>query len=919
MNTANKTLVDENKMMELVLTDSKLGWWKIDFEHQIYIISNNIRILLGLKDHHIPIVVFLQMIRLDFREKIVKDLKFIDELYNYDKIFPIICQNKEVWIHVKGIEVESKDYLGSIQIVPNIEIGSEKEAAYLRTNNLLFQLNNISNTLLTFLQNDDTAVVVDKVLEEVLATFKAGRAFIIEYDWEEMTQSCTYEAVDNGVEREKELITRLPVSLAPWWTEQIRNGESIILSDIEDLPIEAAWEKDFLALQQIKSLIVVPLMSHTGAWGYIGIDIVEEKYNWTCEDCQWITSLANIINICVGLQRSEQKVLEERNYLQGLYRYMPLGYMSLKPLYDSDNNLVDYLILDENYALEKISGYANVDCIGHKGSEFLLDFKDYLSSIEYVLRHRTHLKKTHYLEGTGRYCHLIMYSTCPDRITCLLSDVTEMLKTNRVLDQKESLFRNIFNNLPAGIELYDKKGYLIDLNKKDMDMFGIGFKENILNVNLFENPNISEKIKEKLCREEQVSFNYSFKAEDHYSQNLCSNDIEVYTTANKLYDAEGKLMNYVFINIDNTEINSAYSKIAEFERSFSLVSKYGKIGYCKYDFYSKTGYAVAQWFRNIGEREETPLSDIFKCYQGVYEKDRKKIVNYIRQIEESEIDYFSAELRVPTPEGMKWIRVNVMKNTDANKFEVISVNYDITELKEAERKLIKAKTKAEISDRLKSAFLANMSHEIRTPLNAILGFSELLSEGKMNNEEKLEYVTIVRENNDLLLQLISDILDLSKIEAGTFEFIPSKIDVNQLCTEIVCSLNIKNNQVPILFEEQIPECYLVSDKNRLRQVLSNFISNALKFTFEGKISLGYQLIGENQIKIYVQDTGCGIPSGKIKRVFDRFVKLNPFAQGTGLGLSICKSIIEQLGGEIGVTSEMDKGTCFWFILPYTTK
>ena len=208
--------------------------------------------------------------------------------------------------------------------------------------------------------------------------------------------------------------------------------------------------------------------------------------------------------------------------------------------------------------------------------------------------------------------------------------------------------------------------------------------------------------------------------------------------------------------------------------------------------------------------------------------------------------------------------------------------------------MIIARDKAEELDRLKSAFLANMSHEIRTPLNAIVGFSSLMAETD-SRDERQEYIKIVQENNELLLQLISDILDLSKIEAGTFNFVYTNVDV---------------------IENPKPECYIYTDKNRFTQVISNFINNALKFTQQGSIVLGYEQVSHQRIKFYVRDTGLGIPEDKQKSVFERFVKLNTFIQGTGLGLSICKSIVSQMGGEIGVESTEGVGSCFWFTHPY---
>lgn len=918
-------LREEEYIMQSILEDSKIGWWKVDYEKQIYTISDNLRELLEMSECIVPFAVFRQMIREDFRTRVIKEMETIRELYHYDQTFPILTPQGEIWIHSKLLnEVKTDDGIlwGYVQVVKNPDVERTQDASFWRMNNLLYQLNSISHTLLSFLRTDDVDHIVNKILEDILKLFKGGRAYIIEFDWESMTQSCTYEVVDSNIEKEKELLTRYPMSSCPWWTKQICAGNSIVLSSLDDLPEEAVAEKELLLLQQIKSLIVFPLTSRKRAWGYVGIDVVEAEHQWSNEDCQWFSSLANIINICIQQHRSEREALEERKYLQDLYRYMPLGYLCMRLLYDENGQPEDYLVLDSNYAFEKITGRSVKSWIKCRGSEIDPELKEHLSSIDNVLKSGKYMETTYHLKSLGKYCNVVIFSTRPDEVICLSADTTETFETHQALDRSEKILRNIYDNLPAGIELYDRDGCLLDMNIRDVEMFGLHRKEDVLGINLFDNPNIPDEIKVKIKRQEQVSFHlkYCFKPVAGYYETLRTDDVELYTTASMLYDIQGNLIHYVLINIDNTEITRAYSKIAEFERSFSLVSYYGKVGYCKFDLYTRNGYGVPQWYRNLGEDEMTPLPEIIGVYKHVHSEDKAYIMDCIRRVKAGEIDSFNADLRVETEEGEKWTRVNVVRNRlndDPGTLEMICVNYDVTELKETEKNLIEAKNKAEESDRLKSAFLANMSHEIRTPLNAIVGFSELLAESE-DPEERQEYMKFVEVNNDLLLQLISDILDLSKIEAGTFEFVKGEVDVNALCREMIRtqSMKVKDGTVSIVLGDNLPDCHLYVDKNRLMQVISNFINNALKFTKEGSITLGYSLLGENEIKFYVQDTGSGIPDDKLKSIFERFVKLNPFVQGTGLGLSICKCLIEQMGGRIGVNSEVGVGSCFWFTLPY---
>lgn len=259
------------------------------------------------------------------------------------------------------------------------------------------------------------------------------------------------------------------------------------------------------------------------------------------------------------------------------------------------------------------------------------------------------------------------------------------------------------------------------------------------------------------------------------------------------------------------------------------------------------------------------------------------------------------------------IPVESDKNGRCIRYTGLTIN--ITKREKMIQELKELKEKAELSDKLKSAFLANMSHEIRTPLNAIVGFSELL----LSCEDELEreqYVKIIQSNNELLLRLVNDILDLSKIESGVLERKKEKFDVTDIANELftIFQPKIKNPDVEFYLENPFKECWVVLDKNRLKQVWTNFLTNAVKFTKSGYIKMGYATEKEG-IRIYVEDSGIGIPEELHDKVFARFEKINDFVQGTGLGLAISKAITETAGGEIGFSSSADHGSTFWAWFP----
>lgn len=490
-------------------------------------------------------------------------------------------------------------------------------------------------------------------------------------------------------------------------------------------------------------------------------------------------------------------------------------------------------------------------------------------------------------------------------------------KISKMIDHNEMIFRKLYVNLPVGVELYDRDGYLIDLNAKDMEIFGIRSKKDVLGVNIFSNPIMPKDVIKKLKENKSVNFrlNYSFKKVDDYYNTSKVGEMDIVTKASILYDQRGEPSSYLLINLDNTEKMIAYNRISEFENVFTLVSVYAKVGYALYDLYTFEGYAIKQWYENMGEKDGTPLSQIIGIYSYIHPNDAGYINSFFEEVKQGKAHHFRREVRVKSGDGWKWICANITRNpqsVDPNKPEMICINYDITELKDSQLK----RERAEELDRLKSAFLANMSHEIRTPLNAIVGFSQLLAETD-DPEERHEFVEIIDSNNRMLLQLISDILDLAKIESGTMDFKFADMNVKEVINEIVTSFRIKMpDNVALIAPQDSPECQIYSDRMRLTQVISNFLNNAIKYTSEGCITLAYEIIGD-EIKFSVTDTGDGMSQEIQAHIFDRFYKGNTFKQGTGLGLSICETIVNRLCGRIGVNSELGKGSTFWFTHPYS--
>ena len=910
---------------------AQIGWWEADFAAGHYLCSDFLCDLLDLDGDTISFQDFQKMIREDYREQVVREFQANKSIHKnfYEQTFPIYSKYGEVWLHTrlaereKGTGADGGDKsFGVIQRVESPE-NIDNKKALLRVNNLIRQQKSISRSLLRFLQDEETEECVMEILKDVLELYEGGRVYIFEYNEKYSCHSCTYEVVSKGITEEKDYLKSIPCSKARWWTKQMLSYKPIILDSLRQLPEEAADEYNILSKQDICSLMVTPLIAGDHVWGFMGIDLVGSYREWSNEDYQWFASLANIVSICMELRKAKDNITREQSFLRNLFSYMPMGYVRLSIVCDENDVPCDYRVTDANEISSRIFGIPSEKYIGLRASEIHTQHSRKLADLLKILELKTFNEFDEYFPRTGIYTHWIVYSPEKDEVVGLFLDSTEAVKANRALDRSEKLFKNIFANIPAGVEIYDKDGVLLDMNNKDLEIFGLNEKSDALGVNFFNNPNVPQDIRERVRNEDLVEFrlNYSFDQVGDYYHTKRFNVIDLYTKVSKIYDSEGNFNGYILISIDNTERMDAMKRIRDFENFFLLISDYAKVGYAKLNLIDRKGYAIKQWYKNMGEDEEIPLSDVVGVYSKMHPEDRKCILSFYEDVKKGTAKNFKAEMRVRRPgtrDQWNWVRMHVVVTTykpEENEIEIIGINYDITELKETEKELIQARDKAETMDRLKSAFLANMSHEIRTPLNAIVGFSDLLVDAEDLDERK-EYVKIVRENNDLLLQLITDILDLSKIEAGTFEFTNGDVDVNMMCEDIVLSMQMKVKEgVKLIFDSNLPHYHITSDRNRLHQVISNFVNNAIKFTSKGSICVGYELKGD-ELEFYVQDTGVGIDKEHLRAVFERFVKLDSFVHGTGLGLSICQSIVEQLGGRIGVDSELGKGSRFWFTHPY---
>lgn len=500
----------------------------------------------------------------------------------------------------------------------------------------------------------------------------------------------------------------------------------------------------------------------------------------------------------------------------------------------------------------------------------------------------------------------------------------------------DNLLYSIFDNLSAGLELYNSDGYLIEINHTQLKLMGVNDKKDILGQYLFDNPGISADIEEQIRKGETVHFMAK------YNFDLLGNSFHTYLVGIRFFDVtvssirneEGDIANYMMNTQDITdriswqrkyedlyaetvyskkELHKSEQRLMKLIRHNELVLNNTNSGLA----YIANDYIV-QW-ENISLCSRSLSYEAYKkgelCYKTAHNRSTP-CDNCVMQRARKSGQVESIKFTLNNGHTIEVFATPVYNSLGEIDGVVIRVD-DVSERENMIHELEQARSRAEQSDRLKSAFLANMSHEIRTPLNAIVGFSDLLAVTE-DQEDRLEYSRIINTNNELLLKLINDILDLSKIEAGSVDLKYEEFDLAIFFNELAVALQrrITNPDVRLKVVNPYTNYMVILDKSRFAQVVTNFVTNAIKYTPEGTIEMGYEELDEGMgIRIYVRDTGIGIQEDKKNKVFNRFEKLDEFAQGTGLGLSICKAIVEACGGSVGFESEYGVGSLFWAVVP----
>lgn len=653
-------------------------------------------------------------------------------------------------------------------------------------------------------RTDDIQEAFSETFHDVLDYFKAGRVAVMSTDRHNSDmQYCVFEVRAESVASIVEYGENNRFPKHRWWYDKLEAGECVVVEDTETMQWDDLTAYEFLARQNIRAHIGVPIIRYSKVSGFLVIDILGRPYKWSDADILWLKDLSNMMMLWRRLQRSRNEAAEERNKL-----------------------------------------------------------------------------------------------------------------------------RTALASMPIGLCLYDTDGNITFANDKAMGMFGVSSFEEARMFNVFRSALLADEVKDRIKKNDVVdaSFEYHYGRLPHEQKDTISERknvmVSVMARYSKLYDNDGELKAYLAAYMDKTREQKNSQKIHELDEIISLTADFAQLGYARINVIDNTGYATRQWYRNNNMPIDDSSNGISDFVDILHPNDRKisdEFRNAARQGKNVRLNRRMRIKRQGRDDEWDYLQVYSVVTKYEPQYgiiEISSITQSANHQVRLERSLVEAKEEAEKADKLKSAFLANMSHEIRTPLNAIVGFSQMLCNNDLSDNEKRGMVKIVETNNELLLQLINDILDLSKLEAGTLEFHEKDVDVNSVCNMVAASIELKVKKgVEVKLECQKDDCHITSDPNRIKQVLINFATNAAKFTDKGSVTVGYNYPKKDRIRFYVKDTGIGIPEEKKAKVFERFVKLNSFAQGTGLGLQISKEIVSKLGGLIGVESKYCEGSTFWFEIP----
>lgn len=897
-----------------MLQKNGVGFWDVNTADETYWFSDDIAAQMGLGKQVVSYSELDSHIPEDFRIYMIERVR--DKRNRWTT--PLETNNGTQWFDFRRLLSYNDDngtvhYCGSIKRMARSEIDKTSMEAGVRMETII----HLVNSLPLIMRSESFYDGVHLMLTSLHSQVVGMRTCV--FRWRGGDEFQCIDVVGNELTNRNGELVHPGMSLySPWLEHLCTNKVVMAMTDIQAINAEWPLEREFFRRNGNGSAIVAPIVERSGeVWGVIGV-LRSTRTIWSSVDREWIQMLSNAMSMALEQNQVDEKLKEQRVIMAMAYEAAHVHSWSWNC---RTGKRINNIFIDgklKNFDVNDTSMEYQIHPSDRpryeQAAANMLAKKTDSMSIKIRCR-LTEETDFSWYEIRG-YVVSKEYDGTPIHVVGLSRNIDGEMRRAIVMKREIDFQNTLYNKLPAGIEFYNAEGKLTYANDKLLEIFGVkNGRESIYGLSLFDNPNISDEQKQIIRDSDSSEFiiRYDFSKLGEYYESQNSNILEVVYAVSKLY-INDVFTGYLGVVVDNTKLSNQNKKIEAFENYFLEIGRFAKLGLCWTS--SKYGYVTEQWNRNFNRLPQASAHEKISTYASIVPDDREQLAAEVEELRHGKIDSIQRDVRLAVGEGdTRWVRVHIMCNAKGDGFTALSI--DITQQKENEQMLIQARERAERMDLLKSQFLANMSHEIRTPLNAIVGFSDLVLQCDDPADREV-YAGIIHSNNELLLKLIGDILDLSKIESGNMEFSYSMVNIPNMCNEIYRSLAIKAPQgVQFIYNpnREYRDLEAYCDKMRLTQVITNFVNNAFKFTTAGHVLMWFE-IEDDMLKFHVSDTGKGISPNDLDRIFETFVKLDMFAVGTGLGLPICRSIAKQMGGSVEVESTLGKGSHFWIQVPY---
>ena len=912
--------MQSNKMTTNVTSDifarlisSGVYLWDHNCDHNTYRYSEEFCSFFGIPNKELTISDILDYIHTDYSPK--SNSLASDELV----ILPFKANNNIVWVEFSSVskyidEAGCKHRCGTAKVLKNSsDIDNAKQSGIaIESVSKLLQTLTIMSSKVRFSQG------IHMLLRELHKNVPSVRTGVLK--WESGKEFSIVDIVGGTLyDAQKDPLSKGSVVSSPLLQQVCTSGITFSCNDIST--IDKAWglEKSFLVEHHQSALLIAPIKIGEMVYGIIGI-VNYSKNIWTPLDLKWVEVLANSIALCL-MQTQQNEALEhqlELNYEACRTLGITTWQMDCATWERKDYIYIDGEVRETIVTKEDLINDIHPD-----------DLERYKNLVESLISRKTsnviarirslnfRKREMHWYEVTGRVVEMDDNGV-PTLIVGIARDIDAEVKKQEMEKHAHEMQNTVYNSLPAGIEFFDIHGNPTFINNHIYDIYGVGSEEReaFSKLNLFKYPLLSEKDKQLISSSDKCELYFRLEnAEPNpFSPKKIKKDpTEIAMRISKLY-LNDIFTGYMTVVIDNSDIMIQRRKLEIFETYFSEIGHVAKVGI---SFSANDQeFASEQWNRNFGIDATAPVARHVLEYTNIHHEDLAVLGELYDKLITGNVNSSQHTVRVLQQDGMQhWVKISCVRSKSGNG--ITGINIDVTERKETEQMLVTARKKAEKTDLLKSRFVANISHQIRTPLNAIVGFSELLMDTQ-NEDQRRQYSEIIHCNNDLLIKLVSDILDLSQIESGSLSWNYKMVNVNSLCYKLHSKYA---KQVPagvdFIYYPSLSyiDIQAYCDELRVLQILNNFITNAFKFTEKGRVLLWYEVVNKKLI-FHVSDTGKGIPEEKLNTIFDTFVKLDLYSVGTGLGLPICYGLAQQMGGQVGVKSEVKEGSHFWLSIPF---